>query len=451
YSEAVSGQIFIASAITIGVGMLLLTFVKQSSRKPEKKDLFLMTTLTWLLLSFFGALPYVFSYTIPSPVDAWFESVSGFTTTGSSILNNIDALPHGILFWRSLTQWIGGIAILYTAFMVFPSLSIGGMQIFILESPGIKSAKLSPRIRKTALYLLTIYSSLTVLEAIILTLQGMSIFDALCHSFATLSTGGFSTHQAGIAYFNSPMIEYTLIFFMFIAGINYALHFLALNGKIKKAIRNEELKYYIGVILLFTVLITIGLLKTTPKGYEQSFRESLFHVVAILTTTGFYTTNYAAWYPTLWYMLLLLFFIGASVGSTSGSMKLVRIELLLKDCLLEIKRIFNPNAVIPVRFNDRMVPERLMNHVVSFFLSYVLIFITSCIIFSLIEPNMQTAFGTVAASLGNIGPGFGNYGPGHSYAAIHPAGKLLLSFLMLLGRLEIYTILILFTRAFWKR
>ncbi len=450
YKEPVSGPIFIASAITIGVGILILTFIPSPKKKPEKKDIILLVPLTWILLSLFGAMPYLLSGVVNSFTDAWFESVSGFTTTGSTIFNHIDGLPHGILFWRSLTQWIGGIAILFLAFIAFPILRIGGMQIFILDSPGITSERLRPQIQSSVLWLLGIYSGLTLLETILLSLEGMPFFDAICHSFSTLSTGGFSTHQQGISYFHSPLIEYTLIVFMILSGINYALLYLVSQGKIRKAIKNEELRCYAWVIVVFTGLITWGLLMTTPQGYEEAFRNGLFHVVAILTTTGFYTTDYLSWYPTLWYLLFFLFFVGASVGSTSGSIKLIRIELLLKNTLLEVKRLLNPNAIIPVRFNKRLVPDRIKNNIVAFTLTYILIFIIGIILFSLIDPNLPSALGAVAGALGNIGPGLGHFGPGNSYATVAPAGKLLLSFLMLLGRLEIFTLLVLFTRSFWK-
>jgi trk system potassium uptake protein TrkH len=377
--------------------------------------------------------------------------MSGFTTTGSSILNDIESLSHGILFWRSLTQWLGGMGMIVLSLAILPIFGIGGMQLYIAEVPGPTPDKISPRIRQTAARLWVIYLVFTVAQVLLLWLGQMPLFDSICHSFTTMATGGFSTKQASIAHWPSPYIQYVIILFMFIAGTNFTLSYFAIRGKFSHLIKDEEFRFYGLIVLFFAIVITAGLLISSETGVEKAFREALFQVVSIITTTGFATTDYLLWKPILIALIFAAFFIGGSAGSTGGGIKIMRIVLLLKNGYYELKRMLHPNAVIPLKFNNHSVDSKIVTNVLAFFVIYFMIFGVSTIIFMLFEPDMETSMGAVATSLGNIGPGLGSVGPAETFAHIHPAGKWFLSFLMLLGRLELFTILVLFSPSFWKQ
>ena len=440
-----------SSLISIGIGGLTLLATKGANKNIGKHEGFVIVSLVWIIFSFFGSLPYLFSHSIPTLTDAFFETMSGFTTTGSSILNNIESLPNGILFWRSMTQWLGGMGIIVLSLAILPVFGIGGMQLFAAEVPGPTPDKISPRIRQTAKSLWVIYLGFTVAETLLLWVGGMTLFDAVNHSFTTMATGGYSTKQASIAYWSSPFIQYVIIFFMFIAGTNFTLSYLAIHRKFDKVFKNEEFKYYILFIVGFTAIIFSGLLISTQMDFELAFRDSLFQVVSIITTTGFATADYLTWTPFLTIIIFSLFFFGGSAGSTGGGIKIMRVVLLMKNSYYELRRLLHPNAVIPVRFNKRAVSDQIITNVLAFFMIYFIIFFFSTILFTLIEPDMESAMGAVATSLGNIGPGLGNVGPAENFQHIHPIGKWFLSFLMLLGRLELFTVLVLFSPAFWKK
>ncbi len=443
---------FLKSAlISLGIGGTTVFLTWKASRNISKNDGFIIVSLVWVVFSLFGSLPYLFSNSIPSITDAFFETMSGFTTTGSSILNDIEALPHGILFWRSMTQWLGGMGIIVLSLAILPVFGIGGMQLFSAEVPGPVPDKLNPRIQQTAKNLWGIYILFTFTETILLKLGGMSFFDAINHSFTTMATGGYSTKQASIAYWDSPFIHYVIIIFMFIAGTNFTLSYCAFTGKIEKVFKNEEFKYYLFFIAIFTAIVLSGLLLTTQLGFEHAFRDALFQVVSIITTTGFATADYLTWTPFLSIIIFALFFFGGSAGSTGGGIKIMRIVLLMKNSYYELRRLLHPNAVIPVRFNKHSVSEQIITNVLAFFMIYLIIFFFSTILFTMIEPDLDSAMGAVATCLGNIGPGLGNVGPAENFSHIHVAGKWFLSFLMLLGRLELFTVLVLFSPAFWKK
>jgi trk system potassium uptake protein TrkH len=440
-----------SALICLGIGGLVILATQKAPKNIGKHEGFVIVSMVWVVFSFFGSLPYLLSNSIPSLTDAFFETISGFTTTGSSVLNDIESLPNGILFWRSMTQWLGGMGIIVLSLAILPVFGIGGMQLFAAEVPGPTPDKISPRIQQTAKSLWTIYVAFTVAETLLLWLGGMTFFDAINHSFTTMATGGYSTKQASIGYWSSPFIQYVIIFFMFVAGTNFTLSYSAIYGKFDKVYKNEEFKYYILFIIGFTAIIFSGLLISTQLGFEQAFRDSLFQVVSIITTTGFITADYLLWPPFLAILIFSLFFFGGSAGSTGGGIKIMRIVLLMKNSYYELRRLLHPNAVIPVRFNKRSVPEQIITNVLAFFIFYFIIFFTSTIFFTLIEPDLETSMGAVATSLGNIGPGLGNVGPIENFHHIHPAGKWFLSFLMLLGRLELFTVLVLFSPAFWKK
>ncbi len=440
-----------SSLLCIFIGGITVFTTQNAKKNISKSDGFIIVSLVWVIFSFFGSIPYLLSNSIPTLTDAFFETMSGFTTTGSSILNDIESLPHGILFWRSMTQWLGGMGIIVLSLAILPVFGIGGMQLFAAEVPGPTPDKLNPKIQQTAKNLWAIYVLFTLAETVLLWMGGMSLFDAINHSFTTMATGGYSTKQASIAHWDSAYIQYIVIFFMFLAGTNFTLSYSALTGKFDKVYKNEEFKYYLFFVIIFSAIIFSGLLLTSQLGYEQAFRDTLFQVVSIITTTGFATADYLTWMPFLIVLLFSLFFFGGSAGSTGGGIKIMRIVLLLKNSYYELRRLLHPNAVIPVRFNKRAVSEHIITNVLAFFMIYLIIFFVSTILFTLIEPDLDSAMGAVATSLGNIGPGLGKYGPTENFYHIHAVGKWFLSFLMLLGRLELFTVLVLFSPAFWKK
>ena len=450
YRESDFNAFIISSAITIASGAVILAFARQATKDIGKREGFIIVSFVWIIFSFFGSLPYVISGAIPNFTNAFFETISGFTTTGSSVLNNIEELPHGILFWRSLTQWLGGMGIIVLSLAILPVFGIGGMQPYVAEVPGPTPDKISPRIRQTAKTLWIIYLGFTITETVLLWIGGMTFFDAVCHSLTTMATGGFSTKQASIAHWNSPFIQYVIVFFMFIAGTNFTLSYLALKGKFRLAFKDEEFRYYTLFVLGFTFLIFTGLYISTSLGVEKAFRNSLFQVVSIITTTGYATADYLTWQPILTILIFALFFFGGSAGSTGGGIKIMRIVLLLKNSYYELRRMLHPNAVIPVRFNKHTVDSKIITNVLAFFMLYFIIFAFSTIVFTLIDPDMESSMGAVATCLGNIGPGLGNVGPAETFMHIKPIGKWFLSFLMLLGRLELFTVLVLFSPSFWK-
>lgn len=454
YGESDWIYILLAAFITSLTGFLLWAFFRLCNKSVGKREGYLIVTFGWITFSFFGALPFYFSEAIPSYTDAFFETISGFTTTGASILDGeqIEHLSHGLLLWRSMTQWLGGMGIIVLSLVILPVLGIGGMQLFIAEVPGPTPDKLHPRVKETAKRLWAVYMIITLAEIILLWIGEMDLFDAVNHSFTTMATGGYSTKAASIGYYQSGYIHYIISVFMIIAGINFTLSYLALHLKFKPIWRNEELKWYLGFILFFTLIISVILVVNNPDlSYEKVFRDSLFQVSSIMTTTGFATANYLHWMPSAWVILLVLMFFGGSAGSTGGSIKIVRIVLLLKNGFLELKRLIHPNAIILVRFDRQAVNQSVITNVLAFVSVYIIITAVSVLVVSFIGNDLETSLGAVAATLGNIGPGIGKVGPAYNYAFFSDFGKWFLSFLMLIGRLELFTVLVLFTSAFWKK
>jgi trk system potassium uptake protein TrkH len=444
-------SILLSAIITMSIGFGALTFTRNvDKRSMSKKEGYFIVTFSWVVISFFGSLPFYISGAIPSYTDAFFETMSGFTTTGASILNDIEAVPKGLLYWRSLTHWIGGMGIIVLSLAILPILGIGGMQLFAAEVPGPTPDKIHPRIKDTAKRLWIIYVALTGVETILLMFGEMNFFDALCHSFATMATGGFSTQNASVALY-SPYTQYIIILFMIFAGTNFTLHYLALHGFLGKVWRNEEFRYYLGITFGAAIIIAFFLVLKAGHPIEQAFRDALFQVVAIITTTGFVTADYLAWPGYLWIILFLLMFVGGSAGSTGGGIKVMRQIILFKNCSMELKRMVHPNAILPVRFNDRSVSQDIVFNILAFFMFYMLIFGAATLAMMAMGLDYTTAIGSVAASLGNIGPGIGDVGPVDNYSFIPTGGKWFLSFLMLLGRLELFTVLILLSPSFYKK
>ncbi|MDA3953608.1 MAG: TrkH family potassium uptake protein [Bacteroidales bacterium] len=453
YGQYDFSALITTSLICFSTGITLWLFTKNADKNIGKREGYIIVSLVWVIFSLFGALPFILSGAIPSFTDAFFETISGFTTTGASILNDIEALPYGLLFWRSLTQWLGGMGIIVLSIAILPMFGIGGMQLFIAEVPGPTPDKLHPRIKETAKRLWGIYVLFTLAEVILLKIGGMNWFDAVNHSFTTMATGGYSTKQASIGDpgFSSPFIHYVIIVFMFLAGTNFTLSYFALHLKFGKVFKNEEFRYYIGFIIIFALVITVALWYFEGYNPEKSFRDSLFQVVSIITTTGFVTADYMLWKPFVIIMIFALMFFGGSAGSTGGSIKIVRITLLLKNSYQELKRIIHPNAIIPVRINGKSVPPQIISNILAFVVFYMLISIVSSIVMAALGYDVETSLGAVAATLGNIGPGIGRVGPIENYAHIPYFGKWFLSFLMLIGRLELFTVIVLFSPAFWKK
>jgi len=443
--------ILLSAILSISVGSLLYFIAGKNVKKNlGKREGYIIVSLAWIVISLFGAIPFILSGAVSNYTDAFFETISGFTTTGASILDNIEGVPKGLLFWRSMTHWIGGMGIIVLSLAILPFLGIGGMQLFMAEVPGPTPDKLHPRITATAKRLWGIYVILTIVQTGLLMLGGMNLFDGLCHAFGTMATGGFSTKNTSIAGF-SPYIQYVITLFMILAGTNFTLHYLALHGKLKDIWKNEEYRYYISAIFVATIIITLTLTFTSNANLEKGFRDSIFTVVSITTTTGFVTADYLFWPGALWFIIFLLMFVGGSAGSTGGGIKVVRQLLLFKNSLLELKRLMHPHAVLPVRLNRKPVSQDIIFNVLAFFLIYIIIFAFGTLVMSLMGLDFETAIGSTAATIGNIGPGIGNVGPVDNYANIPILGKWFLSFLMLLGRLELFTVLILFSPAFWKR
>lgn len=460
--------IIIAGTVTFSTGLFLRFITKGFSKRIKKREGYLVVTLGWITMSVSGALPYVFSGAIPSFTDAFFETMSGYTTTGASILNDIEIMPKSILFWRSTTHWIGGMGIIVLAIAIFPLLGIGGMQMFAAEAPGPSADKMHPRITDTAKRLWLLYFGLTLAEALLLKLAGMGYFDAINHAMSTLSTGGFSTKNASIAHWNgNPLIQYIIAFFMLVAGTNFVLTYFAFKGKFRKYWEDEEFKYFFTTIISVTVVVTLAVfffaeVSTVPTEIqaiahpmvfgplESSFRHALFRVLAVITTTGFVTADFTIWTPFLTVIFFLMMFLGASAGSTAGGVKFVRHIIMIKNGFLEFKRSLHPNGIVPVRYNGKSVTRGIVFNIMAFFILYLIIFAIGASVFSMMGIDYVTSLGAAASSLGNVGPAFGDLSPVNNYGSLPPVGKWWSALLMLLGRLELFTILIIFTPYFWK-
>lgn len=463
YNDGVTFQLFLSGITVLLLGVSAMIFTRNHKKEINKREGYIVVTFGWIVMALSGTLPYFFTETISSFTDAFFETMSGYTTTGASILNDIEIIPKGVLFWRSMTQWIGGMGIIVLAIAILPLLGIGGMQLFAAEAPGPNADKLHPRITDTAKRLWFIYLGYTIAETILLNVAGMSFFDAMNHSMTTLSTGGFSTKNASLAYWNGlPIIQYIVILFMFLAGTNFVLSYFAFKGKLKKIILDEEFKWYFRLIAIFTVVVSLVIyfrvdIALSSIGHpqvfgevESAFRHGLFQVLSVLTTTGFVTADYTSWTPFLGVFFFCLMFLGGSAGSTAGGVKVVRHLLMIKNGFLEFKRSLHPNAILPVRYNTKTVSGDIVFNILAFFILYLLSFVFGALGFSMLGLDFESAVGVAASSLGNIGPALGDFGPVNNYVALPNIGKLWSSFLMLIGRLELFTVLILLTPFFWK-
>ena len=436
--------------ICLAVGLLLWLFPFRGDNTTKKREGYLIVAAGWLAMVSFSMLPYLLSGVIPDIPGAFFETVSGMTTTGASVLNDIESVSEGILYWRSLTQWIGGMGIIVLTVAIFPLLGIGGIELFVAEAPGPTSDKLHPRIQETAKRLWLIYVALTGLLTLILWAVGMSFYEAINHAFTTMATGGFSTRNASMAAFDLPAIQYPIILFMFLAGTNYTVIYFGLKGKFRKVWQSDEFRAYLALVGVLSVIVTLVVKSNTDLAWEKAFRDSIFQIVSIITTTGFVSADYTAWHPSLTMLFFVLMFVGASAGSTSGGIKIIRNLVFFKNSFLEFKRIIHPRAIVPLKLNGQIVPGRIITHIIIFLLLYLILFLIGSIVVSAMGLDFLTSIGAVATCLGNVGPGIGDVGPVDNFAWLSGGIKLVLSFLMLLGRLEIFTILVLFTPYFWK-
>ena len=451
YNEEVVKDLLVSSLITLvsGAAMYFMT-LRNLKKELGLKDSYFTVTFTWIIISLFGTLPYLLTGAIPSVVDAVFETVSGFTTTGSSILMEVESLPKSVLYWRSMTHWIGGMGIIVLVVAILPLLRIGGYNLFKNESSGITHEKLTPKMASTAKRLWGIYVSLTFILIGLLLLGDMSFFDAMNHAFSTISTGGFSTRNTSIGGYSS-YVQYVVILFMFLAGMNFYLHYHFVKGRFRRVFKDLELRTYFGIVAAVTLIVAVIIYREGGIAIEKALRDSLFQVVSILTTTGFATYDYLSWPREAWTLIFMLMFVGASVGSTGGGVKVIRHVVSFRNVTLHFRRMLHPNSVNRLKINGEVIDDEQVGSLVSFLVLYLLTFAAGSIVMVLLGEEILTAVGSVAANMGGVGPGIGSVGPASSYAHINEAGKIVLSFLMLIGRLELTTVLILFTGLFWKQ
>lgn len=436
----------------LGVGLLSL-LLRWLSKKPVElqfREAFLTVFLSWVTFSLFGSIPFLGSGYIPNLTDAFFETMSGFTTTGATILTDIESLPKSLLLWRNMTQWLGGMGVIALAVAVLPFLGAGGIQLFKAEVPGPIKDRISPRISETAKILWGVYLVFTVVQIGLLLWGGLSLFDAVCVTFGTLATGGFTPTNASVAAYPSPFVHYVIIVFMFIAGVNFSLHYWALRGKFHFYTRNPEFRFFMGIVVLATGLIMGARFWNGEAFSEEFFRSSLFQTVSIITTTGFITHDYERWPFVTQIILLALMMFGGCTSSTAGGMKNIRIFIAFKFMGAELKKLFHPHGIFPIRMGDRTVSDGLVSNILGFIGLYILIFFGGVMALTALGLDIDTSIGAVLATLGNVGPGIGGVGPAENYSAIPFLGKWILSFLMMTGRLEIFTVLVIFTRPFWR-
>ncbi len=442
----------LSAGFTAGLGLaLFLAGRSQRQVQLSHRDGVAVVTFGWVAAGLFGMLPYLLSGAIPDVTDAYFESVSGFTTTGASILSDIEALPAGILLWRSLTQWLGGMGIIVLSIAILPLLGVGGMQLYKAEIPSPVMDKLKPRISETAKTLWRVYVLITALQVLLLAAGGMDLFDAVCHALCTLATGGFSTKNASIAHYASPYFDTVFIVFMLLAGINFSLHYRLLRGDWKVFWQDSECRVFLLLVAMLTALVTWNVHGSVYASLAEAFRQAAFQVSSIITTTGFATADFDRWPALSQQILLGCMFLGAMAGSTGGGIKIMRVMLLVRHGYQEIFRLIHPHAVTSVKLAGRPVPPEILSSIWGFFVLYLGLFILASLCLAALGLDMISALSAVAASIGNIGPGLGLVGPVRNYLEVPVIGKWVLIFCMLLGRLEIYTVIVLLTPEFWRK
>lgn len=452
YDEPEYLQFIYSAVITSVVGGAMALFARNHGRHISKQDSFIIVTMVWLFVSLFGVLPFILTGTFDNFIDAFFEAMSGFTTTGSTMLRDCAHSLKGILFWRCFTQWIGGLGVIALSIVILPAFGMGNTQMFSAETSVSRFERIHPKVKEIAKFMWIIYLVLTILQVVLLMLGDMNFFESLCHSFSSISTGGFSVYNESIGYYESAYIEYVVMVFMFLGGVNFTMYYMLLKRKFDRIIGDDELRVFLFIIFIVSlILATINYTDDKYWSLENCLRDSFFQVISIMTGTGFYTCDYMSWSsPTLVFLALLLV-CGASTGSTCGGIKLMRHVVVFRSIIGELKRATHPTAVVPVRYNGKGVGREEVHAIMVFVLLYFFILLVGLIIMGILGYGLDDSFGLIANSLGNIGTGIGDYGPSGSLCDLDPIAKLTMTILMLIGRLEIYTVILLFTRGFWKR
>jgi trk system potassium uptake protein TrkH len=452
YRDGSTAALLHALLITSGFGLLLFVAARRPGDTPlNHRDGVAIVTLGWLAAGLVGAIPFLFSGSIVHFTDAYFESISGFTTTGASVLSDIENLPEGILMWRSVTQWFGGMGIIVLSIAILPFLGVGGMQLYKAEIPSPVVDKLKPRISDTAKTLWSIYIAITALEILLLWAGGMPVFESVCHAFCTMPTGGFSPKNASIGHYNNPYFDGVILVFMLLAGINFSLHYKLSRGDLRIFARDPECRFFLLLAAVFMLAVTLNIFGTVYDSMGKAFRYASFQVSSILTTTGFVTADYEQWPPFSRNLLLLCMFLGAMAGSTGGGMKTMRIMLLAKHGYQEVFRIIHPHAVRTVKLGGKAVPPEVLSSIWGFFVLYLGLFVIASLLMAALGLDLISAFASVAACIFNVGPGLGLVGPTSNYLTVPLIGKWILIFCMLLGRLEIYTVMVLLIPEYWRK
>lgn len=462
-----------STAFTFLCGLILLRIGRHAPRRVSEREGYVIVALVWVIFSLFGMMPFYLSGAIPSFTDAFFETMSGFTTTGATILTDIESMSHATLFWRSLMQWLGGMGIIVLTVAILPMFGLGGMQLYSAEATGISYEKLSPRITDTAKHLWVTYTLLTAVEAALLMVFGMGEFDSVCHAFSTIATGGFSTRNLSIAAYTSPAIHYTIAGFTLLSGINFMLIIMLFRGKPKRLLQDEETHWYVAAVGILTLILSIGLFlqdhTTVGAGFqsetakavtgwwptlqaaEQSFRYAFFEVVCTMTSCGFSLGNYMEWKPVQWCLIFFLMFTGGCAGSTAGGIKWVRIVIFMKNAITELRQRVHPYAIFSVTISGKPLERSAIQNVMAFLFFYIVFVVIGTIAFCALGVNFTESVGAAAAAIGNIGPALGEYGPAGTYAAFPTVGKWIYAVLMLVGRLELFTVLLLFSPTLWRK
>ncbi len=443
---------FVGSALlNVGVGGVLIALGRGAKNVVTRRDGYCIVAFTWLLFTAFGMVPFYASGSIPLLADAFFETMSGFTTTGATVLDDIESLSHGMLFWRSFTHWIGGLGIVFFTIVVLPIFGVGNQVLFKAESTGVTHDKIHPKVSVMAKWLWAVYSILTAVVTVLLVIGGMSWFDAVCHAFGTTATGGFSTKQASVAYWNSPFIEYVIAVFMILSAVNFSLYFMCMKGRCGQLFRDDETKWFIGSILIATAAISVSLVVRNGYGVEEAFRKALFQVATLHTSSGFATDDYMLWAPFTWVVLVYCMLAGGCTGSTSGGIKIMRLLIVARNVKNEFRRMMHPRAVLPIKVNRMAVSPSTVSTVSTFVLFYLGCVFAGWLVYMFMGLGMVEALSVTISSLGNAGLALGAFGPAYSWNALPEAGKWFSSFLMLLGRLELFGILLMFSPGFWEK
>lgn len=449
YGESDLTSFLISFSVSLSASTMLLVYGRKKKSGPSRYEAYIVVALSWVFFTVFGMLPYLLGDFIPNITDAFFETMSGFTTTGATISDNIEAMPHGILFWRSLTQWIGGLGIVCFTIVLLPGFGVSSQMLYLSEATGVTHSKICPKTRVMARSIFTVYILLTVTESVLLKFGGMGLFDAVCHSMTTTATGGFSTKQESIAYWHSPYIEYVVSIFMLLSAVNFSLYIVACKGKWKQLWKNVELKWFVSSVGVLTLIVSAALILNNGYDVEEAFRKALFQVATCHTSCGFATDDYNQWPPFTWMLLIFAMLSGGCTGSTSGGVKNLRLVILANCIRNQFRQILHPRAVLPVRAG-MLFDNKLVTMALVFFAAYMSVAFMGWTLLMAFGVGFTEAMSTVISAMGNVGPGLGSFGPAFSWAALPDTAKWTLSSLMLIGRLEIFGFLLIFCRSTWK-